>query len=158
MDPRIEPSPRRTAGFSLLELVVVIAVVGILSLGVSLSLSGGRSTGGYPRDATRFENQYSALRDSAIHSRMPVALSLKPAGWQVMRRAGDVWQGEGPRVRWSGSAVFQRDLSAPVSPVPVPEVIFLPDGRSSAFSIRFTDAGQVAQCSSDGWQGLECGL
>lgn len=158
MDPRIEPAPGRTVGFSLLELVVVIAVVGILSLGVSLSLSGGRSTGGYPRDATRFESQYSALRDSAIHSRTPVALSVDPAGWQVMRRAGDVWQGEGPRVRWSGAAVFQRDLSAPVSPVPVPEVIFLPDGRSSAFSIRFTDAGQVVQCSSDGWQGLECGL
>lgn len=158
MDPRIEPSSRRTAGFSLLELVVVIAVVGILSLGISLSLSGGRSTGGYPRDATRFESQYNALRDSAIHSRTPVALSLGPAGWQVMRRRNGVWQGEGPRVRWNGAAVFQRDLSAPVPSTPLPEVIFLPDGRSSAFSIRFSDAGQVVQCASDGWQGLECGI
>ena len=158
MDPEIDTGSRQTAGFSLIELVVVMAVIAILSLSVSLSLSRGKSVGGMPRDAVRMLGQFAALRDGAIHGRRPAALSVTPAGWQVMRRHNDVWQGTGPRVRWSGAAVFQRDLSAPLPDGSVPEVVFLPDGRSTAFSIRFTDGGVVAVCDSDGWSPLRCSL
>lgn len=158
MDPEIDTQSSHIAGFSLIELVVVMAVIAILSLSVSLSLSRGKSVGGMPRDAVRMQGQFAALRDSAIHGRRPAALSVIPAGWQVMRMQDGVWQGAGPRVRWSGAAVFQRDLSAPLPDGSAPEVVFLPDGRSTAFSIRFTDRGVVAVCTSDGWAPLECNL
>lgn len=158
MDLEIDTRSSHIAGFSLIELVVVMAVIAILSLSVSLSLSRGVSVGGMPRDAVRMQGQFAALRDASIHGRRPAALSVVPAGWQVMRMQDGVWQGTGPRVRWSGAAVFQRALSAPVTPSGVPEVVFLPDGRSTVFSIRFTDGGVVAVCNSDGWGPLECGL
>ncbi len=159
MDAEIdtETGTTATAGFTLIELMIVVAVISILSLSISLSLSRGRSATGLPDDAALIVNQFAQLRDTAIHSRRAAGLSIRPQGWQIMRQTDGRWQGTGPRVRWRGAAVFSRDLSAPAPETPGgPEVYILPDGRTSAFAIRFSQRGNSVRCATDGWTPLAC--
>ena len=86
----------RRNGFSLIELLVVIVIIGLLSSVVVLTMADprGRITG----DADRFAGRVRAARDSAIVSGRPMALWVSQTGYGFERRQDGTWQAmsEGP--------------------------------------------------------------
>ncbi len=135
-------------GFSLIELVVVIAVMAVLSVGAVLA-TGARPG---PGDAQRFQLAFEQARDLAVLSGRTRGLAVTPAGLQRALPDQGGWQTVGQVQRWR---------SRPTLTVPdrldtrsrAPQLIFLPDGRSSAFALVFRGG---ARCESDGWTGLIC--
>ncbi|RDD64031.1 prepilin-type N-terminal cleavage/methylation domain-containing protein [Thalassococcus profundi] len=151
MDGTIGPgSDPDTAGFTLIELLVAVAVLAVLAVGASLAAT--RGSGG-AEDAQRFADRFAALRQLAVQGQSPRGLQITPRGLRMVSRRDGVWQEDGQEVRWRGRVGF-----APQEPPgsgDAPEIVFLSNGRTSAFSIRFgSGAGQL--CRSDGWTGLTC--
>ncbi|QJQ32245.1 prepilin-type N-terminal cleavage/methylation domain-containing protein [Sphingomonas lacunae] len=98
----------REAGFTLVELMVVLALVGLAATAVILSMppSGGGAMG----QATRFAARIAALRDTAVIDARPHGLWVTASGYGFERRSGGQWQpledGRLARDDWaSGTAV-----------------------------------------------------
>lgn len=93
-------------GFSLIELLVVIVVIGLLSSVVVLTMVDPR--GRITSDADRFAGRVRAARDSAIVSGRPMALWVSQTGYGFERRTDGAWQAmtEGPLAAtdWSKEA------------------------------------------------------
>lgn len=145
MDARIDSD---TAGFTLFELLVVVAVLAVLAVGASLAAT--RSGGEGASDADRFRHSHDMARALAVQGQERRGLEISRSGIRMAKQVGGIWQAEGRKIVWRDRVVFApqgEDLSPDV-----PEILFLPDGRSSAFSIRFAGVG----CRSDGWTGLKC--
>lgn len=80
--------PRRN-GFSLVELMVVLFVMGLLATVVVLAMPGDSRT---LRDtAQRFAARTSAARDEAIVTSAPVSLVVSSAGYYFEHRADGRW-------------------------------------------------------------------
>ncbi len=140
-----------SAGFTLIELLVAIAVLATLAVGASLVAT--RSAGG-GSEAARFERNYLASRQLAVGGQQMRGIAITPRDFQPMRYGADGWQALGRAIRWQDRV----SLAPRGGPQPVgwPEIVFLPDGRSSAFSIRFGAGRSSIACESDGWTGLTC--
>ncbi|MDU8925812.1 prepilin-type N-terminal cleavage/methylation domain-containing protein [Alisedimentitalea sp. MJ-SS2] len=148
-----QPGNHARAGFSLIELLVVIAILAVLALGVVFTV--GRDS--KSSDLEAFRSAFVLQRDLAIEGREMRGLRIGPRVMQVMVwRPGDGqepagWQGAGDGLRWRGRVGFS---TAQIPPMGAPEIVFLPDGQGSGFSVQFDDG---ARCESDGWTGLSCG-
>lgn len=86
----------RERGFSLVELLVVIVIIGLLSSVVVVTMADPR--GRIAGDADRFAGRVRAARDSAIVSGRPMALWVSQTGYGFERRQDGDWQAmsEGP--------------------------------------------------------------
>ena len=134
------------AGFTLVEMLVATAILSVLALGAMLSVSG--RTG--PTDAARLERLFETQAALAVAERSRRGLYLTPTGAQVARWRDGRWERAGRAIRWTRRAsVLRRDPGPPGAP----QLVFLGNGRASAVSVRFEDAGI---CQSDGWTGLIC--
>ncbi len=76
-------------GFSLVELMIVIFLIGLVSAAVVLSLSGAGSK--TRSDAERLGARMAAARDSAILESRPLAIWVSASGYGFERRNGDEW-------------------------------------------------------------------
>lgn len=81
---------QRTAGFTLVELMVVLAIMALAATAVILTLPG--SEGGARTEAGRLSARIAAARDLAVIERRPVALWLAPSGYGFDRRIDGEWQ------------------------------------------------------------------
>ncbi len=140
-----------SAGFTLIELLVTIAVLATLAVGASLVAA--RSPGG-GSEAARFERSYMATRQLAVGGQQMRGIAVTPRGFQSMRYGAGGWEALGRAIRWQ-DRVSLAPRGAP-QPAGWPEIVFLPDGRSNAFSIRFGAGRRSTACESDGWTGLTC--
>ena len=143
------PPPR---GFSLIELLVVIAMLSVLAIGMTFSI-GRRGESGDPE---RFQAAFQLQQGLAIEGRQMRGLQLNAKGMTVMLWRRDAegvpgWQASGAKVGWRGAMGFS---SPRLMPLGVPEIVFLPGGKNSAFSIQF-DGNR--RCESSGWADLTCG-
>jgi len=149
-------------GFTLLEMVVVVAVIAVLSVTATFSVAG-RSAG--EADMARFAAAYDRLRDSAILGRAPQAVSIVEDGWQTLSPAGQengrtTWQPSGRAQKFRGQARFE-GASGPILPRDLwrdrtPDLFFLPDGQVTPFDVAFIGNGTVRHCRSAGFSGLIC--
>lgn len=155
-------TPSADAGFTLLEMVVVVAVIAILSVTATFAVTTRRAGDG---DRARFAATYDRLRDAAILGQRPQALALVPAGWQNLSPAGTadglvLWQASGKVQKFNAEARFEGADGAIVprdpAPAPVPDLVFLPDGQVTPFAVSFIGNGTVTRCRSAGLSGLIC--
>ncbi len=107
------------SGFTLIELMVVLVIIGLAGAAVMLSVpeAGGSLAG----EADRFAARAKAARDTAVLESRPVALQIGRGGYEVAKREGGVWR-TGARYDWAERTV--------------PDV----GGRDEA-SIRFNSTG-----------------
>ena len=90
--------PRWPAGFTLVELMVVLVILGLASAAVVLAMPD--PGGSLQAEAERFAARAKAARDSAIVESRPVALLIDADGYAAARRAGNEWV-PGDRHEWA---------------------------------------------------------
>ncbi|OWU81685.1 hypothetical protein ATO6_23680 [Oceanicola sp. 22II-s10i] len=161
MGRELEPFPPETAppsageaGFSLIELVVVTAVISVLAVGAGLSVAR-RDASAVAADLARFETAFADARDLAIREHGRRGLRITPQGLTPARFGSDGWSGAAREQRWNGRVAIV--AHGPLPPPGAPEVVVLSNGRATAFQITFSASGEPARtCRSDGWTGLTC--
>jgi len=153
MDAAVGPDPKPrftagTAGFTLIELMVVIAILALLTVSVSLGVNRPQSVNA--QDWSRFQTVYKTLREQAVLGQEVLGLMLSRQGYQRMRREGAAWTNIGDPIAWRGKVQVQ----APFDPdVPV---AFQPKGQSTPVRLRFEDGARVVFCECDGWAKISC--
>lgn len=147
MGAGIEPEKdARQAGFSLLELMVVTAVLATLSVGAVLAPNVRRG----PDDLARFQATFDTQQALAIVGRDRRGLQIDTKGIHLMLWRNGEWIASGSKRRWQGRPVFS---SPEFRPIGDPDLIFEADGETQVFSITFKDG---ARCVGDGWTGVSC--
>ena len=89
---------RRPNGFTLVELMVVLVIIGLAATAVVLAMP--EPGGSLQAEAERFAARAKAARDAAIIESRPIALQVDAGGYSVSRRRGGEWR-PGPRHTWS---------------------------------------------------------
>jgi prepilin-type N-terminal cleavage/methylation domain-containing protein len=155
---RLRTDRGAVSGFSLLEMVVVVAVLATLTVAATLSI-GRRAGSG---DAARFVAAYRGLMDAALLGQEARGLRLMPGGWQVLRPEGpgQGWQGSGPVQPFRDAVAFE-GAEGPILPrpdldPPEPDLVFLPDGKLTPVTVSFAAGGSVTLCRSVPLSGLDC--
>lgn len=140
-------------GFSLLELIVVITILSILTLGISLSVSGRSGAQSLEGDLAKFQRHFNDLRNLAIQGQRPRGLNFGAKGMRMASfdAAQGRWLMNTAPLPWAGSVVL-----VGVAPTDQPDIVILPDGRISAFELRFTFRDRTGACRIDGGQELAC--
>ena len=136
------------AGFTLIELMVVVAILALLTTTLTLSVS--RPRGADMADAKRFEAVYSQLRDEAVMSGQILGLQVDADGFQRLRWQAGAWQEVGAAADWRGAVqvIEPLDRRAPLQ--------FAPSGQVSPVRMRFDAGEQSRTCRGDAWAGLSC--
>tara|TARA_R110002033_G_scaffold8406_10_gene28930 strand:- start:160 stop:639 length:480 start_codon:yes stop_codon:yes gene_type:complete len=78
-----------TAGFTLVELMVVLLIIGLMASIVVFSFPGGSSA--LEEDAQRFAARTAALRDNAILQSRPMAVQVTSSGYSFLERRKGSW-------------------------------------------------------------------
>lgn len=77
------------AGFTLVELMIVLVILGLMASVVMLSFPGGGDD--LERDAQQFAARTAALRDNAILQSRPMAVQVTPSGYSFLERRKGGW-------------------------------------------------------------------
>lgn len=104
------PSKRRD-GFTLVELMVVLVIIGLASAAVVTAIPDGRAR--ITDDADAFAARLVAARDLSVVAGTDVAVAIDTIGYSFVRRSGAGWQPAPGRAleprRWAdGTAVQTR--------------------------------------------------
>jgi len=133
-------------GFTLVELMVVIVIIGLMSSAVMLTMADPR--GRISSDIDRFAGRAGAARDSAIISGKPVALWVSPTGYGFEKREKGQWLAvtDGPLAShdWTGDTRAKLGSSTQV------RVVFDSVGRADQpLSFGLTRDGQAVTLRMD---------
>lgn len=149
VDPQ-NASPER--GVTLLELLLVVAVLSVLLVG--LGLSTGRGANPMQNDRTRFEEQFNIARMLAVQGGLRHGVMIEADGLRHADFGTDGWRISDTLLRWRGRIAHRVVQGG--GGLGEPTLVFLPNGQTTAFIISFEDGRGITQCSSDGWAGLVC--
>lgn len=134
----------REHGFTLLELMVVITIVGLASAVVVLSMQG---SGARP-DAEGFAARLLAARDAAIVESRDVAVWISPAASGIERRRRGAWQAD--RSRAFGPREWRSGTQALVGPEGRQRIVFDTTGTTTPTVVTLDRAGSRATVSVEG--------
>ncbi len=145
----------RTDGFTLLELMVVLVLIGIIFSFAALSMKGDDLAQLMDREAGQLETLLGLASDEAILRGEELALYVDTAGYEFMTLAADGWQvpDDGLLRRYdmpadiSLSLDVSGDLPTPSAPAGEdgegrsPQVFILSSGEMTPFTVTFSSQG-----------------
>lgn len=136
---------RPRAGFTLVELLMVVAIIGIAAGAVVLSAPDPRPS--VAEDAERFAARLSRAREESILTNRPVAVEAGQAGYGFQVFDGAVWSplGEGP----FGPETWTAGTTIAPSDAPV-RVVFDSTGVAEPASLTLTREGKSRTVVVDG--------
>ena len=150
MTPTSETGRSRRAGFTLVELLMTVAIIGVAAGAVVLSMPDPRPSVG--EDAERFAARLQRAREEAILSNRTMAVEATPGGYAFSAFDGARWSPlrEGPfrSERWADGVVaapVEPPLRLTVDPTGVAEpgrLTLSRDGRS--VTVAVDGAGEVS--------------
>jgi len=145
LDQQPHAAGLRHAGFTLLELLVVMSILSVLATFAGLSIGlGGRSQ---DTDAGRFAEIFDRARYLAIAEGRVVALALSASEAQVMRRDGGAWVPYGAAIALDGTADLQGDRL----------IVVWPSDQSDPVQVDFRlNSGRSVRCTATGVGGVSC--
>lgn len=156
-----------TSGFSLIELLVVIFIIGLMIGTVSLSVNIGREPGEQLEEETQRLLELSRLaEDRAVLTGEPIGLLLLPPlsspegqpSWtyQWQRYRGGQWvEAEAPLSSWQLPENLEVSLEVEGTQVnfssfdddednpPLPSIVFYPGGEVTPFELTLFDAEAI---------------
>ncbi|WP_375257066.1 type II secretion system protein [Citreimonas sp.] len=138
------------AGFTLVETLVVAAILSVLAVGATLVVNRA----GAGSDAARFARVFADTRHRAVVGQQALALVPGPGGLGLLRQGAEGWSADSAEQPWRGRVVLAGGTSLGAG---TQAVVLLPTGQTSAFSLRFTGSGDAIECRTDGWADLACG-
>ena len=146
---------RADAGVTLVELLVVVAVLAVLGVGSSIMAFRGDGSDAAHSDHAWFQANYERARLLAIEARSPRGLNITASGLQRLSFGPDGWEGDAPARKWQGRVTLANQRPRPRSGMP--DIMLLANGQSTAFTINFHNGVTARQrCETDGWTGLQC--
>ncbi|NBB14791.1 prepilin-type N-terminal cleavage/methylation domain-containing protein [Caulobacter sp. SLTY] len=131
-------------GFTLVELMVVLAVLGLMAAVVVIAIPDGRMT--LAAEGERFAARLKRAQEEAVLTNRPVEAALTPAGYAFrVRRAGG-WQAldEGPfrEEAWLAGTEVSAEKEAT-------RVAFDPTGLATPAQFTLRRRGQVVEVAVD---------
>ncbi|APX14300.1 prepilin-type N-terminal cleavage/methylation domain-containing protein [Tateyamaria omphalii] len=140
------------AGFSLVELVVVVAVLSVLAVGASLTTGHANRA---QNDLRVFQQDFKRVASLSILGRETRGLGITPQGLTHYLRTDDGWSVVGSKRAWRGSVRSQTDFQS--NALRSPNIVFMSNGQVSGFSVSFEpDRGPSLTCRLDEATGLSC--
>lgn len=145
---------RRPNGFTLVELMVVLAIMALAATAVVLTIPGEERT--VRNEADRLAARLAAARDIAVIEGRSVAVNFAPSGYGFERRISGEWQPLPGRAferrNWPGDIRFAsgngqgaaRILFDRVGVSPTPQAIVLAGGDTRE-TIRVSATGEVSR-------------
>lgn len=128
----------REAGFSLIELLVVVAILSILSIGTVLTMF--RTDDRVDLASRALLEDMTEARRLAMVTGVDHALVPLQDGWRRERRVGSGWKALGD-TRFDGLSVISRDGA--------PRVIFGNRGETTGPDLLLSAAGRMVACGSE---------
>ncbi|MBY5974326.1 prepilin-type N-terminal cleavage/methylation domain-containing protein [Ferrimonas balearica] len=146
-------------GFSLIEVLIVIAVVSILAVGATLAI--GRRERGPESDLTAFLSTLEHLSTRAVLTGRTQALEIGTESFLPARQAIDAvgeatWVAAGPSRHLTGTLRVFPGLGTQ-SQDGTSRILLLPDQRTSLFDVEFVSDTDSWTCHANGWAPPDCG-
>ncbi|WP_271166442.1 GspH/FimT family pseudopilin [Brevundimonas intermedia] len=133
---------RRRSGFTLVELMVTITVIGLAAGAVVLSMPDPRPAVGL--EAEQFAARLSRAREEAILTNRPVAAEADASGYGFASFDGATWT---PLTGVFVARTWGEGVTAPADPI---RIVFDPTGIADPAQVRLTRDNQSRTVAVDG--------
>ena len=136
--------PDRRAGFTLVELLMTVAIIGLAAGAVVLAVPDPRPS--VAADAERFAARLSRAREEAVLTNRPVAVEATATGYGFSAFDGAAWTAltDGP----FGQESWSEGVS--VSPTDPIRVVFDPTGVAEPATLTLSRDGRASRVDIDG--------